>query len=171
MGSLAIPCAIGWNGIGPKLREGDGRTPIGQFTIVEWRRRQDIWTIFRPDCRSIKRTDGWCDDPASNCYNRPVTLPFRAGAENLWRDDGVYDVIGIIDFNFSPRVKAEEARSLFISRMMTAAQQLDASQSNVRPCEKCKFCALPKSGFESAYRPVSRDPKIAEPIRTDVAPS
>jgi len=53
----------------------------------------------------IKRTDGWCDDPASNCYNRPVTLPFRAGAENLWRDDGVYDVIGIMDFNFSPRVK------------------------------------------------------------------
>jgi L,D-peptidoglycan transpeptidase YkuD (ErfK/YbiS/YcfS/YnhG family) len=104
IGSLAIPCAIGRNGIGPKIREGDGRTPLGRFIVVEWRRRKDIWTIFRPDCHVIKRTDGWCDDPASNRYNRPVILPFRAGAENLWRDDGVYDLIGIMDFNFSPRV-------------------------------------------------------------------
>jgi L,D-peptidoglycan transpeptidase YkuD (ErfK/YbiS/YcfS/YnhG family) len=113
MGSLAIPCAIGRNGIGPKLHEGDGRTPIGRFTIVEWRRRKNIWAIFRPDCRTIKRTDGWCDDPASYCYNRPVTLPFRAGAEYLWRDDGVYDVIGILDFNFSPRVNGRGS-SIFI---------------------------------------------------------
>lgn len=113
MGSLAIPCAIGGNGIAPKLREGDGRTPIGRFSIVEWRRRKDIWTIFRPDCRTIKRTDGWCDDPASNRYNRPVTLPFRAGAENLWRDDGVYDVIGIVDFNFKPRVSGRGSAIFF----------------------------------------------------------
>ena len=113
MGSLAIPCAIGWDGIAPKRREGDGRTPTGQFTIIEWRRRKDIWTIFRPDCRTIKRADGWCDDPASNSYNRPVTLPFRAGAENLWRDDGVYDAIGILDFNFSPRVR-DRGSAIFI---------------------------------------------------------
>jgi L,D-peptidoglycan transpeptidase YkuD (ErfK/YbiS/YcfS/YnhG family) len=31
-------------------------------------------------------------------------MPFRSGAENLWRDDGVYDVIGVLDYNFSPRI-------------------------------------------------------------------
>jgi L,D-peptidoglycan transpeptidase YkuD (ErfK/YbiS/YcfS/YnhG family) len=72
--------------------------------VIEWRRRKDTWTFFRPDCHTIKRTDGWCDDPASNSYNRPVIMPFRARAENLWRDDGVYDVIGVLDYNFSPRI-------------------------------------------------------------------
>jgi L,D-peptidoglycan transpeptidase YkuD (ErfK/YbiS/YcfS/YnhG family) len=53
----------------------------------------------------IARNDGWCDDPRSNDYNRPVALPSRARAENLWRDDGLYDIVGILDFNFFPRIK------------------------------------------------------------------
>ena len=105
MGSLTFPCAIGRNGIGPKGKEGDGRTPIGQFKLVGWRRRKEAWTVSRPDARAIARSDGWCDDPASNEYNRAVVLPSHARAENLWRDDGLYDLIGILDFNFSPRIK------------------------------------------------------------------
>jgi L,D-peptidoglycan transpeptidase YkuD (ErfK/YbiS/YcfS/YnhG family) len=112
-GSLTMPCAIGRNGIGPKRHEGDGRTPIGLLALVGWRRRKEKWRVFRPESRVIARWDGWCDDPGSNGYNRAVVLPFRARAENLWRVDGLYDVIGILDFNFDPRIKGRGSAIFF----------------------------------------------------------
>jgi L,D-peptidoglycan transpeptidase YkuD (ErfK/YbiS/YcfS/YnhG family) len=52
----------------------------------------------------IAPDDGWCDDPARAEYNRPVRLPIAASAEALWRDDNVYDIIGVLGWNDSPPI-------------------------------------------------------------------
>jgi len=97
-------CALGPAGIGQKKTEGDGITPIGRFPL----RR----VMFRSDRMSAPQTalpvsplgkaDGWCDDPTSPQYNKPITLPHPASHELLWREDAVYDVIIEIGFNDRP---------------------------------------------------------------------
>ena len=62
----------------------------------------------KPECvleyRKIKATDGWCDAPEHESYNRLVGLPFSASHEKLWRDDYVYDLIVEIGHNDAPPV-------------------------------------------------------------------
>lgn len=88
-------------------QEGDGGTPAGTFPL----RR----VLYRPDrlasppltalpVRALTPADGWCDDPADPAYNRPITLPYPASHEQLWRDDGVYDVIVVLGHNDDPPV-------------------------------------------------------------------
>ncbi|MBU6371828.1 MAG: hypothetical protein KJS97_03800 [Alphaproteobacteria bacterium] len=101
-------CAIGKGGVRPaaEKREGDGASPIGLWSLKR--------VLYRPDRVERPRTglpvaeiapnDGWCDAPDDPAYNRPVTLPYPASAENLWRDDHVYDVIVILGHNDDPVV-------------------------------------------------------------------
>jgi len=100
----AFRTAIGRGGIRADKREGDGATPAG---VLPLRR-----VLYRPDRGAAPRcaasvealtpSDGWCDDPSHADYNRSVRLPFNASAEALWREDGVYDIIGILGWNDSP---------------------------------------------------------------------
>jgi L,D-peptidoglycan transpeptidase YkuD (ErfK/YbiS/YcfS/YnhG family) len=61
--------------------------------------------------------DGWCDDPADSEYNRPVTRPYPARHERLWRDDGIYDVIAVMGYNDDPpRPGAGSAIFLHLAR-------------------------------------------------------
>lgn len=106
IGGKRFRCAIGYGGIRPadEKREGDGATPIGRWPVRS--------LLFRPDkgrppateltATPISQQDGWCDDPASEDYNRPVTLPFSASHEKLWRDDGVYDLLVVLAHNDDP---------------------------------------------------------------------
>lgn len=55
--------------------------------------------------RTIAPDDGWCDEASDRNYNRPVTLPYPASAETLWRDDGLYDIVVLLDHNMRPRVQ------------------------------------------------------------------
>lgn len=48
---------------------------------------------------------GWCDAPSDPNYNRQVRYPYRASAEALWRDDGLYDLVAVLDYNVRPRVR------------------------------------------------------------------
>ena len=99
-------CALGRAGIVSEKREGDGGTPVGQF---HFRR-----ILFRPDrlaepesdlpVAAIAPTDGWCDDPGSAEYNRQVQLPVDASAEELWRQDALYDLVVIMSHNDDPPV-------------------------------------------------------------------
>jgi L,D-peptidoglycan transpeptidase YkuD (ErfK/YbiS/YcfS/YnhG family) len=47
-------------------------------------------------------TDGWCDDPEDPAYNRVVHMPYQTDAEVMWRDDPLYDVLGVIGYNDAP---------------------------------------------------------------------
>jgi L,D-peptidoglycan transpeptidase YkuD (ErfK/YbiS/YcfS/YnhG family) len=56
--------------------------------------------------RHIRNSDGWCDAPSDRNYNRSVRHPYPASAERLWRDDQLYDVIVVVDYNRCPRIRA-----------------------------------------------------------------
>ena len=103
-----VKAAFGKGGVVPaaEKREGDGAGPIGAWPL----RR----VLYRPDKGQAPRTglsveainpeDGWCDAPLDPAYNRPVTLPYPASAERLWRDDGLYDLVVILGYNDDPVV-------------------------------------------------------------------
>lgn len=90
-------------------REGDGATPAGRFALrAVWYRGDHI---KRPTTdlplREIQKHDGWCDAPQDPNYNRPVTLPYTASAERMWRDDDVYDLIVIVGHNDEPVIPGQ----------------------------------------------------------------
>jgi len=98
--------AHGRSGIVPAAakREGDGGTPSGLLKLTRVLYRAD--RIAAPVCavplEPIGPEDGWCDDPADPAYNQHVRLPHAASHEALWREDHVYDVIGVLDWNLAP---------------------------------------------------------------------
>ncbi len=53
----------------------------------------------------MRQNDGWCEDKRSGLYNRPIRLPSPAGHETMWRADHLYDIVGVLDWNMSPRVR------------------------------------------------------------------
>ncbi len=105
-GAGARHAAIGPGGIAIKGGEGDGITPIGAWPVREIFYRAD--RIAKPDVklplRAIAQDDGWCDAPNDTHYNRLVKLPYRASAENMWRDDHLYDLVAVLGFNDEPVV-------------------------------------------------------------------
>lgn len=99
-----VRAALGRGGVRADKHEGDGATPVGLLPL----RR----VLYRPDrtrapasavpVLPLAPTDGWCDDPAHPDYNRQVRLPLGASAEALWRDDALYDIIGVLGWNDHP---------------------------------------------------------------------
>jgi len=100
-------CSLGAGGVANEKREGDLKTPAGRFALREVLYRED--RLDRPatslPARSIRPNDGWCDEPNDSAYNRPVKLPYRASAENLWRSDNIYDLVVVIGYNDKPVLK------------------------------------------------------------------
>lgn len=103
-GPLSIPCALGRSGPTRAKREGDGASPVGRFKVIQafWRPDRGPRPRTTLPVRAIRRTDGWCDDPAERRYNRLVRLPFRASHEAMWRDDPLYDLVLDIAWNRGP---------------------------------------------------------------------
>lgn len=102
-----LPCRLGRAGIVALKRESDGATPRGAFALCEVLYRAD--RVMRPQtslpCRAIRPDEGWCDQPFDANYNRPVRLPYRGGHERLWRSDGLYDIVVVLDYNFRRRAQ------------------------------------------------------------------
>jgi L,D-peptidoglycan transpeptidase YkuD (ErfK/YbiS/YcfS/YnhG family) len=116
-----VRAAMGKGGLKPAAdkREGDGAGPIGVWPIRH--------VLYRPDkggppittlpVQVIGPDDGWCDAPDDAAYNRPVTLPYPASAERLWRDDGLYDLVVVLGHNDDPvRPGAGSAIFLHLAR-------------------------------------------------------
>lgn len=105
-GSLTLPCALGRSGVTHLKREGDGATPAGRHRLLFLYYRRDRLRQPASALRSrpLRPDDGWCDDPANGRYNCAIRLPFPAGHETMWRDDRLYDVVGVLDWNMRPRV-------------------------------------------------------------------
>lgn len=115
-----IPITIGRNGfcLTQNKQEGDGKTPIIDL--------EPVALFYRPDrVRCIKtflptfpiyKNDGWCDAPLDREYNQYVHLPFRASAENLYRQDHRYDYILVTNYNF-PDAQPYKGSAIFIHIM------------------------------------------------------
>lgn len=114
-GPLRIPCALGPAGIVRGKREGDGGTPAGRFRL--------LWGYYRPDrkrpsagsvpLRPLRPESGWCEAPASRNYNRPVRAPSPDATDRMWRQDGLYDLVFVLDQNFSRRAKGRGSAIFF----------------------------------------------------------
>jgi L,D-peptidoglycan transpeptidase YkuD (ErfK/YbiS/YcfS/YnhG family) len=112
---LRFRAAIGRAGVVAHKREGDGGTPAGEMALLRVLYRAD--RLRAPKCavpvEPIGPQDGWCDDPADRHYNRMVRLPFAASHEILWRNDDLYDVVGVLDWNTQP-VAAHRGSAIFL---------------------------------------------------------
>jgi L,D-peptidoglycan transpeptidase YkuD (ErfK/YbiS/YcfS/YnhG family) len=96
--------AIGRAGIRSSKREGDGATPAGTYPLVCVLYRRDRIappTSHRP-VRPLAQHDGWVDEPSDANYNRLVELPYPARAEQMWREDNLYDALVVIGYNMEP---------------------------------------------------------------------
>jgi L,D-peptidoglycan transpeptidase YkuD (ErfK/YbiS/YcfS/YnhG family) len=131
-----VRAALGARGVAAlDKHEGDQATPAGLLPLRRVLYRADRLTS--PPRAVVPRepispADGWCDDPASADYNRPIRLPHPARHEVLWRDDGLYDVIGVLGWNDAP-----------VRRGAGSAIFLHAATRDFRPTAGCVAVALP----------------------------
>ena len=108
LGGMVARASLGRAGVraADAKQEGDGATPAAVLPLRRVLFRAD--RLAAPACavpiEPIAPTDGWCDDPAHPDYNRMVRLPHPASGEALWRDDAVYDLIGVLGWNDAPAV-------------------------------------------------------------------
>jgi L,D-peptidoglycan transpeptidase YkuD (ErfK/YbiS/YcfS/YnhG family) len=126
--------SLGRGGIRRDKQEGDGATPSGALPLRRVLYRAD--RVARPDCavpvEPLAPEDGWCDDPAHPDYNRMIRLPHPARHEALWRDDGVYDIIGVLGWNDQPAIR-DRGSAIF----------LHVARPDFAPTEGCVALALP----------------------------
>ena len=80
----------------------------------------------------ISPDDGWCDDQYSPLYHTRVQLPVTARHELLWRDDDIYDVVGVLGWNDAPVVNGQGS-AIF----------LHVARREFAPTEGCVALALP----------------------------
>lgn len=128
-----LRCALGAGGVRAEKQEGDGATPIGLLPIrrILWRADRGPRPATALPAEPIAPGDGWCDDPTHADYNRPVRLPHPARHEHLWREDAVYDVIGVLGWNDAP-VRRGRGSAIF----------LHVARPGLAPTEGC--VALPE---------------------------
>ena len=107
MGGQTWRAALGRGGIRVDKAEGDGATPAALLPLRRVLYRADRVSIPRASVprEPIAQTDGWCDDSGHPDYNRPVRLPHAARHEELWRQDGLYDIVGVLGWNDAPVVR------------------------------------------------------------------
>jgi L,D-peptidoglycan transpeptidase YkuD (ErfK/YbiS/YcfS/YnhG family) len=127
---ITCRCVLGKGGIVGALqkREGDGASPLGAWAMKRVFYRPD--RLARPDTGlpvvPLREIDGWCDDASHRLYNRPVTRPFAASHEKLWRDDHAYDLIVELGHNDHPVVPGLGSAIFF-----------HLAQPDYRPTEGC----------------------------------
>jgi L,D-peptidoglycan transpeptidase YkuD (ErfK/YbiS/YcfS/YnhG family) len=125
--------AIGAVGIVAEKNEGDMGTPIGAHRLrrVYYRADRIAKPVSIVPVEVLSPEDGWCDDSADSAYNRFVRLPYPGRHESLWRQDGVYDLIGVLGWNDQPPV-AGRGSAIF----------LHVAREDFAPTEGCVAMAL-----------------------------
>ena len=110
-----IKCAVGKRGIGIKKKEGDLITPKGLYKIKFLLFRKERLKNLKTKIKKlvIKKNMGWCNDSRSKNYNKLITFPFTYGYEKLFRQDNIYDVILVLDYNINP-IRKNKGSAIFI---------------------------------------------------------
>jgi L,D-peptidoglycan transpeptidase YkuD (ErfK/YbiS/YcfS/YnhG family) len=133
LGGLVFRAALGRGGVTGEKREGDGATPTGLLPLRRVLYRAD--RVRTPDCtvsvEPIAPNDGWCDDPLNSDYNRMVRLPHDGSHEELWRQDTLYDLVGVLGWNDAP-----------VQRGRGSAIFLHVARADYGPTEGCVALAL-----------------------------
>jgi len=133
LGGDRYRAAFGRGGIGTEKREGDGVTPAGLLPLRRLFYRAD--RIAKPRAcvpvELLAPADGWCDDPAHRDYNTRIVLPHGGRHEALWRDDPLYDLVGVLGWNACP-----------VERGRGSAIFLHVARADMAPTEGCVALAL-----------------------------
>lgn len=105
--NLKFRCALGEAGIKKKEKEGDNVTPKGIFKIIKMYYRPDKIKNITTDVKKIKikKNMGWCDDSRCHHYNQQIKLPNKFSHEKLFRNDNLYDLILVLNYNINPTIK------------------------------------------------------------------
>lgn len=113
--NLKFRCAVGRSGIKKKKIEGDGVTPKGKYKIIKIYYRKDKIKNLKTKIKKIeiKKNMGWCDDPMSNVYNKQIKIPSNQHHEKLYRNDNLYDILLVLNYNFNP-IKKKEGSAIFL---------------------------------------------------------
>ena len=101
--------ALGRSGVRALKREGDGGTPLGRFPVrqVLYRADRGLRPQIPLPTHAIRANDGWCEDPGNRNYNRLVKLSAQSTADQLMREDHLYDVVLVLGYNDRPRVRGK----------------------------------------------------------------
>jgi L,D-peptidoglycan transpeptidase YkuD (ErfK/YbiS/YcfS/YnhG family) len=104
-GPVVVQAALGRSGIGINKREGDGKTPrAGMALLSGFQRGERIGNLSTTlPMRRILASMLWCDAANHACYNRLVRAPFVASHEKMARNDSLYDICLVMDWNISSR--------------------------------------------------------------------
>jgi len=108
--------AIGRSGIGEKIGEGDGITPVGNFLIKGIGFRNDRVSFYTPNLEKkiTKINDLWSDDPRDQNYNHKINSNnYLYSHEKLRRSDNLYNAYGILDYNW-PNAEPGKGSAIFI---------------------------------------------------------
>jgi L,D-peptidoglycan transpeptidase YkuD (ErfK/YbiS/YcfS/YnhG family) len=96
--------SVGKGGVTVHKKEGDGATPVGKFGLPFGMYRQD--RVKAPatalPLKVLRESHAWVDDPKDARYNSLIELPYPAHVEKLWRSDGIYDALVVVDYNMNP---------------------------------------------------------------------
>jgi len=130
---LVFRAALGRAGVRREKQEGDGATPAGQLPLRRVLYRAD--RVKAPECavpvEPIVPADGWCDDMEHADYNRMIRLPHDGHYEELWRQEEIYDVVGVLGWNDAPVLRGRGS-SIF----------LHVARSDYAPTDGCVALAL-----------------------------
>ena len=96
-------CCVGKRGLTKNKKEGDRKTPKGNFKIENLYFRKD--RLKKPltllKCIKIEKNMGWCYDiNFPKKYNRLIKIDKKVGHEKLMRKDHKYDFLIPIKYNF-----------------------------------------------------------------------
>ena len=147
--NLRFRCALGKAGIGKKKIEGDNISPRGTFSIVKIYYRNDRVKKISSKFRLIKITKkmGWCDDPNSKNYNQLINLPTKYTYEKLYREDNVYDLLIVLNYNIRPTIK-NKGSAIFIH----------VARQNYKKTSGC--IALKKSHLTKLIKTIKKNTKV-----------
>jgi L,D-peptidoglycan transpeptidase YkuD (ErfK/YbiS/YcfS/YnhG family) len=100
-------CSLGKKGTTLNKIEGDLKTPKGTYSIGSLFYRKDKVVRFSTKLKKIpiKKNMYWCNDINSKYYNKLITSPKKGKHEKMFRDDGKYDLIIIINYNTKKIIK------------------------------------------------------------------
>ena len=90
---------------------------------------------------------GWCDDPKSNFYNQQVKLPNKFNFERLYRNDRIYDLLAVLNYNTNPVIK-NKGSAIFIH----------IAKNNYSPTKGC--IALRKKNLLELLKTINQKTKI-----------
>ena len=97
-------CCIGKNGFTRNKIEGDGKTPIGKFSLGNLYYRKDRKHKPKTNLKiiEIKKNMRWCNDIKSkDYYNKLIDLNPNIKGEKLFRRDYKYDFFIPIKYNWA----------------------------------------------------------------------